>query len=356
MRKINLAILGQGRSGYSIHGLYLTKHPELFNVVAVVDALPERREKAERVFGCRTYASWQEVAADDEVELCVNALYSNDHYPATIGLLKAGKHVLVDKPAAATPEQLDEMEKTAQENNRTLAIFQQSRYAPYYRKVREVVDSGLLGRIVQISIAFDGYARRWDWQTLQRNTAGSLYNTGPHPVDQALDLLGGAEMPNILCRMDRANTFGDAEDYVKIIMTLPDRPLIDVSISSCNAYPSGTYNIQGTRGGLWSSQSVVKWRWFDPAKAPEQHLITESLTTPEGEPAYCGETLPWQEEAWTAQPGEDSFNDAVAAYYENLYKHLTQGTPMLVTTAQVRRQLAVIRACHAQNPLSRMDG
>ena len=354
MKTIHVAILGQGRSGYSIHGQHLLGDRR-FRVAAVVDALPERREKAERVFGCRTYPNWQGVLNDPEVELCVNALYSPDHYPVTVALLRAGKHVLVDKPAAGTPQQLDEMENAARESGRTLAIFQQSRFAPYFQKVKEVLASGVLGRIVQISIAFDGFARRWDWQTLQRNTAGSLYNTGPHPLDQALDLLGGEEVPQVLCRMDRALTFGDAEDYVKLILTLPGRPLIDLSVSSCNPYPAGTYNIQGTRGGLWSSQQEVKWRWFDERQAPPQVLRHESLTTPEGEPAYCVETLPWQEARWQAAEGEDPFTGAVAQYYTNLYEHLTEGKPLLVTCAQVRRQLAVIRLCHEQNPLSRME-
>jgi len=356
MRKINLAILGQGRSGYLIHGQHLLRDTDRFRVAAVIDALPERREKAERVFGCRTYADWSAVLNDPEIELCVNALYSSDHHPATVALLKAGKHVLVEKPAARTPEQLDEMEQAARDAGQALAIFQQTRFASYYRKIKEVLASGALGRIVQVSIAFDGYARRWDWQTLQRNTAGSLYNTGPHPLDLALDLLGGKDMPSVLCRMDRALTFGDAEDYAKLILTLPGRPLIDVSVSCCNAYPSGIFNIQGTRGGLWCNAETVKWRWFVEDEAPKQQLIEVSLTTPDGEPAYCVEDLPWHEAEWNIPQGVGSFMDAVSHFYTNLYEHLTEGKPLLVKASEVRRQLAVVLECHRQNPLSRMDG
>ena len=60
--------------------------------------------------------------------------------------------------------------------------------------------------------------------------------------------------------MDRVNTFGDAEDYVKMILTAPNRPLIDIEISSCNAYPSFTYNIQGSNGGLKGDMKDIKWR------------------------------------------------------------------------------------------------
>lgn len=99
-------------------------------------------------------------------------------------------------------------------------------------------------------------------------------------------------MPEIFCRMDRADTFGDAEDYVKLIMTLPGRPVVDVEISSSNAYPWGTYNVQARMAGLWASITEAKWRWFDPKEAPEQKVIRTPLTSPDGEPAYCSEKLP----------------------------------------------------------------
>ena len=57
--------------------------------------------------------------------------------------------------------------EAAEKSGKLLAVYQQSRFAPYYRQVKKVVDSGVLGRIVQVSIAFNGFARRWDWQCIQ---------------------------------------------------------------------------------------------------------------------------------------------------------------------------------------------
>ena len=162
-------------------------------------------------------------------------------------------------------------------------------------------------------------------------------------------------MPTVFCKMDRALTFGDAEDYVKMILTAPGRPLIDLSISSCNAYPGGVYNVQGTKGGLSGNMKTLQWRYFDPAQAPDQHLIRTPLTTPEGEPAYCTETLPWQEESWTAAPHENSFESAVRVFYDGLYAHLTEGAPLPVTPKQVRQQIAVAELCHRMNPLSTIE-
>ena len=354
MKTLNVAILGQGRSGLDIHCAWLPKDPR-FRIAAVVDALPERREKAKRLFSCEVYADYRELFGRTDLDLVVNALPSHFHPPVTIDLLRHGFNVMTEKPMARTAAEADEMIRTAAETGKMLAVFQQSRFAGYYRKVKEVIASGKLGRIVQISIQFDGYARRWDWQTCQEFGAGSLYNTGPHPVDQALDLLGGEEMPDIFCKMDRVNTFGDAEDYVKLILTLPGRPLVDVEISSCNAYPNYTYNIQGSQGGLQGSLTEMKWRYFLPEEAPEQHLIKTPLMKPDGSPSYCTEALIWHEESWQAEEGDSPFDSAVGQMYGTVYDHLVDGKPLAVQPAQVRRQIAVMERCHELNPLSRME-
>lgn len=353
MKKLNVAVIGQGRSGYSIHCAHFLKDTERFCIKYVVDALEERRIKAKNEFGCEVLSSYEELFDKTDIDVVVNASFSYDHYPITLALLKKGFNVVSEKPFAETPEQADEMIAAAKASGKMLAPFQQSRLAPYFRKVCEVIDSGVLGRIVAVNISFSGFARRWDWQTIQDNVAGSLYNTGPHPVDQALALLGGNEMPEIFCKMDRATTFGDAEDYIKLILTLPGRPLVDVEISSSNAYPWGTYNIQGTKGGLWGTLSEMKWKYFDPAEAPEQHVIRTPLTDANGKPAYCSEKLPWKEEAWVAGEGENAFVGAVHAFYTTVYEYITENKPLAITPEEVRRQIAVIKKCHEMNPLDK---
>ncbi|MEG2931376.1 MAG: Gfo/Idh/MocA family oxidoreductase, partial [Ruthenibacterium sp.] len=272
----------------------------------------------------------------------------------TIDLFNHGFHVLTEKPCAKTAADVQRMMEAAQKNNRMLAIFQQSRFAPYFEKVKEILQTGVLGRVVQISIAFNGYTRRWDWQCCQDYNAGSLYNTGPHPVDQALNLLNYDGMPGVLCRMDRANTFGDAEDYVKLILTAPERPLIDIEISSCDAYPDFTYKIHGTRGGLKGSMTQIDWRYYSELDAPKQRLIKTPLMDENGYPKYCGEQLTWLEEQWrTAEPR--TFTYAVKKYYTTVYEHLVNGTPLTVTPEQIKQQIAVMEECHRQNPLPKFE-
>ncbi len=353
MEPLRIAIIGQGRSGRDIHAAYLKTDPRYFRIVAVAEALPERRERAAAELGCRVYESYQPLLDCDDVDLVVNASFSHQHVPITLDLMRHGKNVLVEKPCARTEADVRLMMQTAEEHGVVFAVFHQSRFAPYFHKVREVLASGVLGKIFQISIAFNGFARRWDWQTLQACNAGSLYNTGPHPLDQALQLLDYDGMPQVFCRMERANTFGDAEDYVKLILTAPDRPLIDLEVSSCDAYPLFTYKIQGSCGGLQGGYNELEWRYFDPQEAPEQTLCRAPLCNAEGLPAYCSEQLRWITEHW--QRADDGiFSSAVRQYYHELYHWIVDGAPMQVTPAQVAQQIAVIDECHRQNPMQQI--
>ncbi len=355
MKRLNVAILGQGRSGWLIHGTHFLSDRERFRVVAVVDPLADRREKAREAFGCDVYGTLDPLLLRKDVDLVVNCTPSHLHVPVTGRLLAAGFDVLCDKPFARRAAEVDELVRIAAASDVRLFAFQQSRFAGYFRKVREVLDSGVLGRPVQISVAFNGFARRWDWQCVQRFNGGNLLNTGPHPLDQALQLMGGEEVPAVFCRMDRANTFGDAEDYVKAVLSIPGRPVVDLEVFSCCAYPRATYGIQGTRGGLKGTQETIDWKYYLPEECEPRTLTLEPLSDADGSPAYCSEALAWHEGRWSAEEESKDeygvFGDMTARYYRMLHAHLTEGAPLEVTIEQVRRQIATIEECHRQNPL-----
>ncbi|MDR0450519.1 MAG: Gfo/Idh/MocA family oxidoreductase [Treponema sp.] len=354
MKQLNIALIGQGRSGRDIHGKYILSAPERYRVAYVADLIPERRQKAEKEYACPAFADYRELFGRNDIDFVVNASFSHQHLPLSLDLLDHGFNVLCEKPFAHTAAQADQLIARQKKTGKMLAVFQQSRFAPYFEQVKKVIASGVLGRIVQIGIQFNGYARRWDWQTLQEYGGGSLYNTGPHPVDQALDLLDYRQgNPAVFCKMERVNTWGDAEDYVKLILSAPERPLIDVEISSCDAYPSFTYNVQGSSGGLKGDMKELKWRWFAPSESSRQELIREPLHDGDWNPLYCRETLPWREDSWK---GSDTavFNEAVAKLYAGVYDHLVNGKPLVPSLEQVRQQIWVMEEAHRQNPLPRI--
>ena len=218
MKKIKVGIIGQGRSGHNIHVSSLSQMSEMFEIAAVCDVIEERTRDAKENHGAAAYTDYRELLKRDDLDLVVNSSPSHLHVPITREAFEAGRNVLCEKPLARRASEVDELIELAKSKGRFFAVYQQSRFAPYFQQVRRVADSGVLGRVVMIKISFSGFARRWDWQTLQEYNGGNLLNTGPHPLDQALQLFGPDRMPRVHCTMDRATTLGDAERLSKELL------------------------------------------------------------------------------------------------------------------------------------------
>jgi scyllo-inositol 2-dehydrogenase (NADP+) len=351
MPVLRVAILGQGRSGRDIHGAHLSRDTERYRIVAVVDPLEDRRARAEAEYGCATYADPSALLERDDLDLVVNAAPSKFHVPLTLRFLEAGFNVLCDKPLASSVADVDRLIQASEASGRLLAIFQQSRYAPAFVQLQQVLRSGVLGEVVQVSIAYNGFSRRYDWQTLTAEMGGNLLNTGPHPLDQGLQLFGTDATPRVTCFMRRATTLGDAEDHVLLILSGEGRPLIHLEISSCAKYPGSTYNVYATRGGLSGDTRRLEWQYYDPATAPPLQLTTDPIRKADGTPAYCSDPLEWHQEEWTAPKGTGQFETMSAAFYAMLYRALAEGAPLEITPRQVRQQIAVIEEAQRQNPL-----
>jgi predicted dehydrogenase len=351
MKKIRVGIIGQGRSGRNIHAhTVINVANDKFEIGAVCDLIPERCEPSQKDTGCAVYTDYKKMLKDKTLDLIINSTTSEQHVAVTKKILDAGFNVLTEKPLARKASDVDKLIKKAAESGKIFAIYQQSRFAPYFTKVREIIDSGVLGRIVMVKIAFNGFARRWDWQTLQCMDAGNLSNTGPHPLDQALQLFGDAD-PEVFCLMDKVNSFGDAEDHVKLILHGKGHPTIDLEISSCCAYPVYTYQVYGSNGGISGNMKKLEWKYFKPEEAPEQKLIRGPLPNL----AYCSEQLKWYTGVWDESENVNLFDCMAKQFYDRLYETLVNGAPLAVTQQEVRRQIAVIEKCHKQNPMPKIE-
>jgi Predicted dehydrogenases and related proteins len=347
MKTINVAIIGQGRSGRDIHGAYFKSASNVhYNVAAIVDLYPERRARALTEYGnddLLVFEDYRDLFAHkDKIDLVVNSTFSHFHYPVTLDLLNHGFNVIVEKPMAATKAQCEEMLAAAQKNNVTLAVFQQSRFAPYFKKIKQIISSGVLGEISEISIRYSGFQRRYDWQTYLGYNGGNSYNTGPHPIDQALDLFGFDDEPNVFAYTKNINSAGDAEDFAKIILTGKNKPLIDIELNPADNYGTYFYKIHAANGSvILPDMGTIKWKYYDPASQPRKELELKSLVNDKGLPAYCSETLNWTEHEEKVN-GDGAFDEAVRDYYTMIYTNLTDGTPLEIKPEQSMKQIAIL--------------
>lgn len=350
MKKLNVAIIGQGRSGRGIHGAFLrSENNTRFNVVAVVDALEHRRTRAAEEYNCDVYADYTELFARKDIDLVVNATFSYLHYPITLDLLKHGFNVLVEKPFAMHAADCQEMIDAAKENNVKLAVFQQSHFAPAYTAVKSVIDSGILGKIATVKIQFGGFGRRWDWQTSQRYGGGCLLNTGPHPMEQAVDILDLDEMPQVVSRLDKINSYGDAEDFAKVILIHPDKPIIDVEITSCNNYADWNYIVEGSNGSLRATLSKIEYKYFRTEDALDHEIILEPLENKDRMPVMCSEKLPFIEVEQVVSG--DAFGMGTMKLYNDVYDHIVFDKPLTVSNEKIKQEIAIMEEAHRQNPM-----
>ncbi len=341
---VPVGIAGLGRSGWNIHAAALATLPEKFQIVAVCDHLPERRAEAQTKFGCRVYSQFSDLLGDDGVELMVIATPSHLHSDQSIEAMKRGKHVIVEKPFAASVSDADRMIAASRETGQILTCNQNSRYSPDFLKVREVIASGKLGRIVLIRSAWQHFDRRWDWQTLKEFQGGTLNNSASHVVDQALVLLGEVE-PDVFCQMERMLSSGEAEDHVKILLRALGKPIIDIEVTSACAYPQDRWLVMGSQGGLTGTANRLRWKFVDPEVLPPRPVSTE----PTPDRSYNREELPWVEES--CEIPREASRLANAQVYLDLYPALREGAPVAITAESVRRQIAVLDTCRRLSPV-----
>ena len=351
MKKLTIAIVGHGRSGRNIHGKYLTSELNtLYTVKYIVDADERRRGIVGSMFPDAEVLSSHTELFDKDVDLVVNATYSNDHYRVSKDLLEHGKNVLTEKPFGRSYFECSELMRIAEKKGVVLAVFHNTQGAPYYLKAKEIIESGRLGKISEISIRYNGYARRWDWQTLQWRLGGSLYNTGPHPVAMALGFYDFDKNTEIkYSKLSRMQTSGDAEDFVKIILGADGKPPIDIEISATDPYTDYTLKIQGSLGCFKATSSKYKMKYRIEGENPPRPVQPNFIYGDNFEPLYCSEKLVMHEEE--GEFDGDAMNVGAKAIYEGVYRKITGTGELSVSNEMSRQVISVIEAVHGQNRL-----
>jgi scyllo-inositol 2-dehydrogenase (NADP+) len=341
--RIGVGILGLGRSGYGIHAKAIHALPDKYEIKAVYDPIEDRAASTADELKVRQSKSVEDVLADKAVELVVVASTNAQHAPQAQQALRAGKHVLCEKPFGLTTADVDAMIAAAETAGKVLQPFQQRRYEQDFLKVKELCQSGLLGEIQYVRICWHGFKRRWDWQTLTSMAGGALNNNGPHPIDHAMELFGDG-VPEVACEMRRVLCLGDAEDFLRITLSGPGKPTIAVELIDCAAYGYSRWWVAGSSGGLQGDADKLEWKWVDWSTMPTR----QADPNPTPDRSYNSEPLDWKTDSWKAQGAADAGAGAAPAatptleLYNDLYESIRHGKSQHVTPQSVRRRVDVM--------------
>ena len=188
MDKIKVAIIGCGTIANAAHMPGYRAASDLCEVKYFCDIIPERAVALRDKYGSGiANTDYHEILSDPEVT-CVSICVPNGgHAPIAIDFLKAGKHVLCEKPAAMNSDLAREMQKTADECGRILNIGVCNRFNTAVEKIEELISQGELGNIYHIYCSFRAYRSipglGGDFTTFAASGGGSLIDWGVHYLD-----------------------------------------------------------------------------------------------------------------------------------------------------------------------------
>jgi predicted dehydrogenase len=171
--------VGAGNRGQLAYGAYALRHPEAVRFVAVAEPDEGRRQRFASSHGIppdRQFRSWEELAERPQLTpALINATQDRTHCHSALALLAAGYDMLLEKPIAATAADCVAVAQAAEQHGRILQIGHVLRYAPFFRRIFDLVTSGRLGEIVSVdwreNLVYWHYAHsfvRGNWSNSQR--------------------------------------------------------------------------------------------------------------------------------------------------------------------------------------------
>ncbi len=151
---MKIAIIGCGTIANAAH-IPSYMNNEKAEIKYFCDILPERAQAAVEKYGCGTAVTdYHDILRDDEVTAVSVCTPNNVHAPIAIDCLRAGKHVLCEKPAARTYPEALEMQKVQHETGKTLNIGVVNRFNDSVNLIKQYIDSGKLGEVYQVYVSF----------------------------------------------------------------------------------------------------------------------------------------------------------------------------------------------------------
>ena len=238
---IRTGLIGYGLAGAVFHAPLIQASPLLsLAAVATRRAVPS---------GMTAVSDPHALIADPDIRLVVVATPNSTHFPLARAALEAGKHVVVDKPLAASVEQADALIALAGERGRCLTVFHNRRWDSDFLTVRKLLESGRLGEIQLCEMHWDRFRLgiRSGWKDQADAGTGLLYDLGSHLVDQALLLFGVPDAVSGDLAVQRAGAAVD--DYFALTLH-HGRHRVLLSASTLVAEPRPRFELHGTGGSF----------------------------------------------------------------------------------------------------------
>ncbi|AJY74633.1 oxidoreductase [Paenibacillus beijingensis] len=331
---INVGLIGYGLSGSVFHAPLI----DAVDGLTLTGVVTSRTEEVRRDYPDVPVFHDVEPLLASGVQLVVVASPNTLHEEHARKAILAGKHVVVEKPFTITSEEGAGLIALAKENGVMLTVFQNRRWDNDFLTIRQVLDSGALGRISLYEAHYDRFSpevnaeKRWRERALPGS--GILYDLGAHLIDQALVLFGLPDSVQADLRREREGA--QAVDSFHVILGYRQTRVI-VRAGSLVRMRGPRYVIHGDTGsfmksGLDPQEEQLKrgLRPADPDWGCDKPESYGELTTSVGE--------------LTAQSKVETVRGSYESFYRGVVEAISSGAPAPVLPEEALETIRIIEA------------
>ncbi|BFL47684.1 gfo/Idh/MocA family oxidoreductase [Lactonifactor longoviformis] len=214
---IKVGVIGCGKIAQVRHLPEYAENKDA-QIAAVFDLCRERAEEVAARYGARAYDSYSELLADPDIDAVSVCAANAAHCEITVAALKAGKHVLCEKPMAITLEECERMVETAKETGKYLMVGHNQRLTKAHAKAKELLVKGEIGSILTFRTAF-GHSGPETWAIDSKSiwffdkkmaAFGAMADLGIHKTDLIQYLTGHRveEVMAVTATLDKKDASG----------------------------------------------------------------------------------------------------------------------------------------------------
>ena len=325
--------------GYGAMGSWHADHIRESGIAAVTgvyDIDPARRQAA-RAKGYETYDTLEAALAAD-ADMVVIATPNDTHPALAKAALGAGRHVLMEKPAALTADELEQMYAAADAAGRQLSIHQNRRWDVDFQAVRRVLREDLVGEVFNLESRVQGSRGiPSSWRRERARGGGMVYDWGAHLIDQALLAFGGQAPQRVSCVLSHVLE-SSVDDGFYLELLFADNRRAFVEVNTCNFIALPRFYVAGRTG----TAMIEDWR--RPCRVTQCFAWSEADVAPQARGSGITKTMAPRDETTTRTfeleiPKLERF-----AYLKNFCAAADGEEPLEVTREQALNVLRVIDA------------
>jgi scyllo-inositol 2-dehydrogenase (NADP+) len=329
---IGVGLAGYGLAGAILHAPIIEALPD-YRIAAVMTSRPDACDRRDRP---AVVPDIDALLAVDGVDVVVVVTPNDLHAAHAEAALRAGRHVVVDKPMAPDVAACDRLIDLAKAQGRGLSVYHNRRWDGDFLALQGVVGHGEVGTPALFEARWDRFRPEAAavWRNETRPGAGLLWDLGPHMVDQAVRLFGWPDAMTADIATQRPGA--GADDYFELTLHYgPMRAILSASTLVAATRPRMA--LHGSLGSWWTEA-------LDPAEAVLRAGLIPHPAQLAAIPAFRaqsdGERVP------AAVPAGDPF-----AFYRHLASAIRGEAPPPVDPIDARNVVALIAAAHDGRPV-----